>query len=108
MRDRMAARRAANAETKAQAAQDADKAALEAVSTDAKQAEEALKKLAADTPESVGGGQGNTSAPDSAPAPAPAVADSIAPSLPAKEAPSALEAAAPTPAAEEVKAPVAV
>lgn len=60
MRERMAARRAANAEAKAKAAEEADKAALAAVGEDAKKAEDALKRLAADTAESVGGGQGPT------------------------------------------------
>lgn len=60
MRERMAARRAANAEAKAKAAEEADKAALAAASEDAKKTEDALKRLAADTAESVGGGQGPT------------------------------------------------
>ncbi|KAK1858429.1 hypothetical protein I4F81_001034 [Pyropia yezoensis] len=63
MRERMAARRAANAEAKAKAAEEADKAALAAAGEDAKKAEEALKRLASDTAESVGGGQGPTVAP---------------------------------------------
>lgn len=65
MRERMAARRAANAEAKAKAAEEADKAALAAAGEDAKKAEEALKRLASDTAESVGGGQGTTVAPES-------------------------------------------
>ncbi|GAB0492669.1 hypothetical protein MMPV_003937 [Pyropia vietnamensis] len=60
MRERMAARRAANAEAKAKAAEEADKAALAAAADDAKKTEDALKRLAADTAESVGGGQGPT------------------------------------------------
>lgn len=60
MRERMAARRAANADAKAKSAEEADKAALAAAGEDARKAEEALKRLADDTAESVGGGQGPT------------------------------------------------
>lgn len=59
MLERMAARRAANAEAKAKAAEEAEKAALAAAAEDAKKAEDALKRLAAET-KSVGGGQGAT------------------------------------------------